>query len=103
MKPQNNDLKGLCFSVILIVSGVLTYFGTYTYYDPDHCSLWVRLAGIPALLAIWLCKPQPDAGYFVAVAGSGIFYFAVGTALLLLIERWIKKHREKKKNKPNDI
>jgi hypothetical protein len=97
MKTNKDDLKGLCFSIILIVSGVLTYVGgtAYTHYSAN--TIGGRLLALPMCGTLYLLGlrfgPDPsDLIHFVAgLTGAFFIYFAVGVVLLYLAEYLIRK------------
>ena len=97
MKPQNNDLKGLCFSVIIIAAVALTYAGSFGFPDASDSNAWERLAAIPAMVTVYILMPHMDTGYLiVGWMGSVVIYFGIGVAILLAIQSLIKKYGGKK-------
>jgi hypothetical protein len=100
MKTNNNpdDLKGLCFSIILLICAALSGGGVYDWFHPQNEAWWDRLVTIPGVITLWLVRPETSSEMllgFTFFAGSFFFYFVVGMAILLIIQRKIKRHQEK--------
>jgi hypothetical protein len=97
MTPKNNDTKGLCFTIVCIVDAVLTYFGYAALLDFPDNSMIERIIALPLLDTMYVLMPHKEPGSVtVGVFGSLVLYFAIGTAILIVMERVIKKRREKK-------
>jgi hypothetical protein len=97
MKPNKDDLKGLLFVIIIIVSSVLTYVGSTAYTHDSTSTVGGRLLALPMGCTLYLIGPKlgPDPGdliHFVAgLVGAFLIYFGIGVVLLLLAEYLIKK------------
>jgi hypothetical protein len=94
MKSNNNkdDLKGLCFSVIIIASVALTFAGSFGFPDGSQCNLWQRLAGIPAMITVYLvAHSAPPESRFIGWIGSFLIYAVLGVVILFIIQYWINK------------
>jgi hypothetical protein len=82
------------------VSVALTYVGSLAFPDASDSNAWERLAAIPMMVTVYLFAPTANTSKIEVLviewAGSVVICFAIGTAILIGIEKWIKKRREKK-------
>lgn len=100
MKPtssKDNTLEVLIFVIIFIVAVALTYGGSPAFPDAVHSPIWERILSVPMMATIYVISPELSPGYVVlGWVGSIVFYFWLGTMVLITVQNWIHAGRKKR-------
>jgi hypothetical protein len=100
MKPtssKDNTLEVLIFIVIIIVAVILTYVAWPVFHDVQHSTVLGRIIAVPMMATVYVISPGLSPGYeVVGCIGSIIFYFWLGTLILIQVQNWIVARRKAK-------
>ncbi|MCE0497342.1 MAG: hypothetical protein LV481_05275 [Methylacidiphilales bacterium] len=90
---KDSTLEIIAFILIALIDVGLSYKASLVLPDVHNTAVWERIITAPMMSTIYIFAPDLGPGYvIIGWIGSLAVYFAIGLAILLLIQYLVKKH-----------